>query len=263
MVSILAKVDNIGDIADLKTLDISRFDAIIFDLDSTLVDTHRYPMVASEWLLAQSHVESDEQKELYVRNLITRYFTSLQQIIEGGEYIPPFEIVRSAMAESLQDIGYYPDLKLVYDATIYFRSLHIEMSTPYHGVEKMLGHLAACNLKLGVLSNSFEGNASTILENFNLLQYFQAVVDCGHVNAYKPMQQPFFKVLEILEADATKVIYVGDEYYADMVGAKTVGLTTVWINNRKQSLDDMIIKYGSQNVPDYVTSSITEFAYML
>ena len=77
------------------------------------------------------------------------------------------------------------------------------------------------------------------------------------------MKQPFSKVLEILNVDSSHALYVGDEYYADMVGAKTMNLTTVWINNRNQSLEDFIAKYGSQNTPEYVTTSITEFADML
>ncbi|TFG31738.1 HAD family hydrolase [Candidatus Thorarchaeota archaeon] len=252
-----------GDPPVLTPLNISRFDAIIFDLDSTLVDTHSYPMVASDWLLTKSNVESTEHKELYLRNLVMRYFNAIQVIVEGGQYIPPFEIVKAAMANSLEDLGYYPDQKLVHDATIYFRSLHIEMATPYPGIEKMLENLQNHGLKLGVLSNSFEGNASIILQNFDLQNYFQAIIDCGDVNAYKPMTQPFIKILEILDVEPSRALYVGDEYYADMVGAKTVNLTTAWINNRNQSLEDLIVKYGSKNTPDYVTTSITEFASML
>lgn len=220
-------------------------------------------MVASEWLLTKSNVKSKEHREMYVRNLVIRYFNTIQTIVDGGPYITPFDIVRSAMADSLEDLGYYPDQKLVQDATVYFRSLHIELSTPYPGVEMMLKSLGRLGMKLGVLSNSFEGNSATILQNFDLREYFQAVIDCGDVRAYKPMRAPFARVLEVLEVESTKALYVGDEYYADMVGAKTMDLTTVWINNRNQSLDDLIIKHGPLSVPDYVTSSITEFANML
>lgn len=244
-------------------LDIDQFDGIIFDLDSTLIDTHRYPLVASDWLLTKSNVGTAEQRELYLRNLIMRYFRTIQIIVEGGHYIPPFDIVKSAMSDSLEDLGYYPDQKLVYDATIYFRSLHIELATPYPGVEEMLKKLRQHGLKLGVLSNSFEGNASTILRNNDLHHYFQAVIDCGDVSAYKPMSQPFTKVLEVLGIEPHRALYVGDEYYADVVGAKGVNLTTVWINSRNQSLEDLMIKHGLRNTPDFVTTSITEFANML
>lgn len=247
----------------MTTLDISRFDAVIFDLDSTLVDTHRYPLVASEWLLTKSNVESREHREIYVRNLIMRYFNTIQDIVEGGQYIPPFEIVKSAMANSLEDIGYYSDQKLVHDATVYFKSLHIEMATPYPGIEEMLKKLQSTGVGLGVLSNSFEGNTSVILQNFDLQHYFQAIVDCGTVSAYKPMKQPFIKILELLNVKPSRSLYVGDEYYADMVGAKSVDMTTVWINNRDHSLEDLVVKYGPQSSPDYVANSITEFASML
>ena len=114
-----------------------------------------------------------------------------------------------------------------------------------------------------MLSNSFEGNTAKILENFDLLHYFHAVVDCGDVNAYKPMKEPFSRILELLDIEPSHALYVGDEYYADMVGAKTTNLTTVWINGRRYSLEDLISKYGPEYVPDYVVSSIAEFAELL
>ncbi|RDE11457.1 MAG: hypothetical protein C4K48_11470 [Candidatus Thorarchaeota archaeon] len=73
----------------------------------------------------------------------------------------------------------------------------------------------------------------------------------------------FERVIEDLGVSPSKILYIGDEYYADMVGAKRVHLKTVWINSRNQSIQDMIAKYGPDTAPDYVTRSITEFANLL
>ena len=62
---------------ELNSLNIDEFKAVIFDLDSTLMDTHRYPLVASEWLLKNSNVDTGEHKESYLRNLISRYFKAI------------------------------------------------------------------------------------------------------------------------------------------------------------------------------------------
>ena len=59
---------------ELSSLNIDKFKAVIFDLDSTLMDTHQYPLVASEWLLKNSNVDADKHRESYLRNLISRYF---------------------------------------------------------------------------------------------------------------------------------------------------------------------------------------------
>lgn len=247
----------------MNKLDIDEFEAIVFDLDSTLLDTHRYPLVASKWLLEKSNVVSEELSATFLRNLVARYFKGIQEIVDGAPFRTPFEIVRTAMGNSLRDINYEVNPSLLEEATQRFKALHIELSEPYPGVLDMLIGLHSRGIKMGVLSNSFEGHAAMLLEKLRLRSYIRAVVDCGIVRAFKPMSLIFERVLDDLDVTPATTLFVGDEYYADMVGAKKVDLKTVWINNRNYSIEDMIAKYGSSSAPDYVTSSITEFAEML
>ena len=77
------------------------------------------------------------------------------------------------------------------------------------------------------------------------------------------MLEPFEAILSLIDVAPSETLFVGDEYYADMVGAKKAALTTVWINHRGNSLEDLVQKYGPEYTPDYVTKSITEFAEMI
>jgi HAD superfamily hydrolase (TIGR01662 family) len=240
-------------------LDLSKFEAVIFDLDSTLTNTQRYPIVASDWLLKKSGIDSEEMMASYLRNLVTRYRKAIQAIVAGAPYRSPFDIVYTAMANSLRDIDQKVDSNLVMEATQRFKALHLELSIPYDGVIEILEGLTTKGVKLGVISNSFEGHARIILTNLEMEHFFSSIVDCGDVFAFKPMKEPFERVLRNLNADFSTTLYVGDEYYADMVGAKSVGMTTVWINNRAVSLEDQVAKYGATSTPDFVFDSITEF----
>jgi 2-haloalkanoic acid dehalogenase type II len=253
----LEKVD------ELNSLNIDEFKAVIFDLDSTLMDTHRYPLVASEWLMKNSNVDVDEYGESYLRNLISRYFKAIEAIAEGAPFRPPFNIVKAAMKNSLEDIGFNADSDIVEEATQRFRSLHIELSTPFPGVPELLSNLESRGIRQGILTNGFVGNSRVILDNSKLRHHFEAVVDCGDVQAYKPMPELFERTLALLDVTPSETVFVGDEYYADMVGAKRLQITTVWINHRENSLDELITKYGPENTPDYVTKTIAEFAELL
>jgi 2-haloalkanoic acid dehalogenase type II len=247
----------------LSSLDIERFDAVVFDLDSTLTDTHSYPIQASMWLLRESGVRSEETASHYLRSLVARYRMEIQSIAEGGVYRPPFDIVRDAMGMSLEDIDYENNPLLVEEATRIFKQLHVELSTVYPGVEPVLSRMQRRGHRMGVLSNSFEGHADVILRKVGIAEYFDAVVDCGLVNAYKPMSQPFEKTLELLGVEAHSALYVGDEYYADIVGASLVGMATIWINNRESSLQDLVSKYGAGTSPDYVLDSVAEMLELI
>ena len=243
----------------MSELDLSKFEAVIFDLDSTLTNTQQYPFVASEWLLKKIGVDSEELKASFLQSLFTRYMAAIQAIVEGAPYRSAYEIVHTSMANSLEDIEQHVDLRLVDEAAHRFRTLHLELSTLRDGVIEILDNLKTRELKMGVITNSFAGNAKNILTNLDLVHFFSSIVDCGDVNAFKPMKAPFERVLRDLDTAATKSVYVGDEYYADMVGAKSLGMTTVWINFRERSLEDQVAKYGFAMTPDFVLSSITEF----
>ena len=247
----------------MSKLDLNKFDAIIFDLDSTLTNTHRYPIVASEWLLKKLGIDSEDIIASYIRNLVIRYRKAIQAIVEGASYRSPFDIIQTAMMNSLEDIEQTADPALVNEATQLFKALHLELSTPYEGVIDILHNLKKRGIKLGVISNSFAGNARIILTNLEMDNFFSSIVDCGDVNAFKPMKEPFERVLRDLKTEDSNALYVGDEYYADMVGAKLVGMTTVWINNRQGSLEDQVAKYGASTTPDFVLNSISEFSHLL
>ncbi|NHI89199.1 MAG: HAD family hydrolase [Candidatus Thorarchaeota archaeon] len=241
----------------------NQFDAIIFDLDSTLTDTHQYPIVACEWLLKRTGIDSEDVIASYVRHLVIRYRKAIQAIADGASYRSAFEIVYTSMKESLIDINHNVDATVVKEAAEHFKTLHIELSTGHDGVYEFLKTLQSRNIKLGVLSNSFAGNARIILNKLELSSFFSSIVDCGDVSAFKPMREPFDRVLQELNTDASRALYVGDEYYADMVGAKLLGITTVWINNRAISIEDQVAKYGISTTPDFVLKTITEFGELL
>jgi HAD superfamily hydrolase (TIGR01549 family) len=205
-------------------------------------------------------IESEEIMASYLRNLVARYRKAIHEIVEGAPYRSAYEIVHTAMKQSMGDIDQRVNSPLVKEAANRFKDLHIELSTPYDGVNALLNDLNTKGFKLGVLSNAFAGNARIILSNLELDHYFSSIVDCGDVNAFKPMSAPFERVLKDLKIESSIALYIGDEYYADVVGAKLLGITTVWINNRGVSLEDQVAKYGVNTAPDFVVRSISEFA---
>ncbi|MFW9788093.1 MAG: HAD family hydrolase [Candidatus Thorarchaeota archaeon] len=247
----------------MNEFDITLFEAVIFDMDSTLTNTHNYPVVASDWLLTKSGVDSEEIKGSFLRNLFIRYTTAIQTIVEGAPYRSASEIVHTAMKNSMEDIDHLYNPKLIDEATERFKTLHLELSVAHDGVAEMLEKLKAQEIKLGVISNSFSGHAKIILNKLELADFFSSIVDCGDVRAFKPMKAIFERALHDLNTEGSRALYVGDEYYADMVGAKSVGMTTVWINHRGRSLEDLIAKYGVPTTPDFVLKSIIEFAELL
>jgi putative hydrolase of the HAD superfamily len=76
------------------------------------------------------------------------------------------------------------------------------------------------------------------------------------------MKLAFEYSLERLGASAENSLMIGDEFYSDIVGASSVGLTTVWVNWRERNLDEMLSKYEGIT-PTVVVDSLEELVSLL
>lgn len=239
------------------------FDTVIFDLDSTLINTNDYPLKATSWILEQCTDGSLEDHEKYLTTLVETYRQGIKQIVKGAPYKTPFEVVKSAIVEGLSSIGADLDSDCINIGTQYFKNLHVELASLYPSVDDLLSVLSTNGTKIGVITNGFEGHLNVILEKLNILHHFDSLVDSGDVQTYKPRPEPFRLALEQLGATPENSLYVGDEFLSDVVGAKSVGMSAVWVNLRGNDIDSLLEKFGKENEPDLVIETITELTRFL
>ncbi len=237
---------------------LSSYKAIIFDLDNTLTETNSYPIRASRWFLTQLGITDESFLEQYLHVLITTYFMGVRNIAEGAPYRSPIDIVKSAMETATRATHLDPDPGLVTQTSRMFQQLHLEMSELQPNTRLLLARLEQRGIRMGVITNSFEGHLPLILRRLGVIDYFDALIDPGDVHAYKPMAAPFKEAMRRLGSTAEETLYIGDEYYADVVGAKGVGIDVVWVNSRRQSLEDNLQRYGESTHPDLVLNALHE-----
>jgi len=238
------------------------YDAIIFDLDSTLTDTNAYPIRASEWLLAQCVPNPTDLLNHYIMELVRNYRAELKQIVRGAHYKSPFDVVKDATRTTAEALELPISDDLLERGTQYFKQLHLEMSDLMPGAEQLLSSLKANGTRMAVVTNSFEGHVDIILEDLGVARYIDVTVDGSDVEAYKPMKQPFEYSLEKLDASPKESLMIGDEFYSDIVGASSVGLRTVWVNWRERNLGELMAKYEGV-APDVVVDSLEELVNFL
>lgn len=65
------------------------------------------------------------------------------------------------------------------------------------------------------------------IDQMGLLPYFDAVVVSGEVGLVKPHPRPFEILLEDAGVQASRAVYVGDNWLADIQGAKGMGMRAV------------------------------------
>jgi HAD superfamily hydrolase (TIGR01509 family) len=81
---------------------------------------------------------------------------------------------------------------------------------------------------LGVVSN-FYGNVGRILDEVGLAPVLTTVVDSNRVGVSKPDPAIFALAVRALGCRPDEVLYVGDSFEKDVIGAHAAGLRTAWL----------------------------------
>jgi FMN phosphatase YigB (HAD superfamily) len=82
--------------------------------------------------------------------------------------------------------------------------------------------------------------------------HFQHVITSELCKAYKPRKEVFEKSLELLNLAPEEVLYIGDSYLMDVIGAKSAGIPVIWLNRRDKKVSTREI------LPDYVIRDLND-----
>jgi putative hydrolase of the HAD superfamily len=93
-------------------------------------------------------------------------------------------------------------------------------------VRRTLPVLKEAGYYMAVISNR-DKPFLDIMESHELAPYFEFSLAAGEVESYKPDPGVFEHGLGLANLTAQDVVYVGDNYYADVVGARRAGLVPV------------------------------------
>ena len=101
----------------------------------------------------------------------------------------------------------------------------------YPCVHDTLKRLKEGGLTLGLVSNRSKP-CQPECEELGLLGYFDFAYVAAEVNAWKPNPRIFDRALEFSGSSPERTIYVGDNYYADILGAQNAGLQPVLLDEK-------------------------------
>ena len=108
----------------------------------------------------------------------------------------------------------------------YMTNLHKPVVWIPHDVPETLLALKSAGYQLAVVTNRSQP-CNDELADLGLLGFFELALTAGEAGSWKPDLRIFTLALHRLGADAEATIYVGDNYYADVLGARQAGLQPV------------------------------------
>jgi putative hydrolase of the HAD superfamily len=198
---------------------------VFFDLDHTLWDFERnseltYHKIFKKYNL-QIHLP--DFLKVYVPNN-TRLW-GLYQLDKIGKE----ELRYQRLKMSFDQIGVSvtdQDIDVLADDYIKYLSTFNHL---FEHAETILDYLKP-KYKLHIITNGFAEVQEGKLKNSSINHYFEVIMDSEKAGFKKPNPVIFEKAMSLANVQPEKALMVGDNYEVDILGAKNVGMHTLYFN---------------------------------
>ncbi len=123
------------------------------------------------------------------------------------------------------------------------------------GAERLVE--AAMSFSTCLISNGDSATQRETAHRLRLLDRFDHVLISSEVGAWKPDPEIFRLALDLVEAQPHEAVMIGDSLHADIAGAASLDISTVWINRHGWPVEPAIAS------PDLTVASPAEAAAVL
>ena len=183
--------------------------AILFDLDGTLLDT------AQDLVLALNNMLEAHKREP-VPYEVARFSVSQGSAALTRLGFP--EVIDTAEFEDLRQEFLVTYEQCVCEATCYFE-----------GVESLLSQIEAHQLPWGIVTNKPGNLTDLLLQRLALDTRSHCVVSGDTLNVRKPHPEPLLLASQTLEVDPKDIVYIGDDP-RDITAGNAAGMYTCVAN---------------------------------
>jgi len=225
-------------------LDFSRFRVVTFDCYGTLVDWETGILNALRPVLSAHGTILDNAE-------ILSLYGELEAHAEGSEYRPYREVLRDVVRGFGKTLGF--------SATAgEQQSLPDSLATwkPFPDTVASLRRLKA-KFKLSIISNVDDDLFSATARQLEI--DFDYVTTAGQARAYKPSLEVFRMAQQKMNTPSEHWLHAAQSVYHDVIPAKSLGLSTVWVNRPSRRPGAGAGKSAAAE-PDVEVSSLAELA---
>lgn len=214
-----------------------KINAIIFDLDNTLIDRQRafkemlerkLPLFVPEHKQHQIPKMIEDILRWDANGTVSRY-TCFQQFLKEYD-------IDTISAEELD------------------QSWANESGSTAYLFDDVIATLSELKKKyrLALLSNGNPKSQRRKLATIDIDDFFEYTLISGEFSVNKPDSLIFNHVAKQLSLDSCQCVYVGDNYQVDIVGAKNAGMQAIYINRFNQPHPDTLSINSISELLDYL-----------
>lgn len=197
--------------------DFGRFDALTFDCYGTLIDWEAGLLAAIRQALPAAVDAADD--------LLLETYAGHEAAAESGDYVRYREILETSLRGLAADLG----MPVSDDAAATFGGSVADWPA-FPDSPAALARLQT-RFRLGVITNCDDDLFAA--SNRRLGVVFDWVITAQQAGSYKPDPANFGLAFQRIEVPRERILHVAQSLYHDHVPAKTMGMSTVWIDRRR------------------------------
>jgi HAD superfamily hydrolase (TIGR01509 family) len=211
----------------------NHIDTIYFDLDGTLRHNRPSFIEALSSFILQLGLPSETANSRQAHRWLHYYWANSPELISDREAFNKDEDLfwvnhsrRYLLASGCQP---KEATQLAPDLTQCMRDRYTPEDLLADDVPDLLQKLKLSGFRLAVISNR-RNPFDEQLETLGIDSYFEYSLAAGTVNSWKPDPMIFQYALNEMEVKPEHAVYVGDNYFADVIGAQSSGMHAVLID---------------------------------
>lgn len=208
---------------------------IFFDLDHTLWDFETNSDIAFEAIFKKYQVNANVNKFLNNYRSINENYWKLYR----DEKITKEELRIGRLRDAFAKIKYKVDLELIDNLAVDYIEYLPKNNQLFEGTLDILDHLKP-NYKMHIITNGFNEVQYKKIENSGLNQYFDKIITSEEAGVKKPNPIIFQYALQQTNAISSESIMIGDNWEADIMGAKNAGFDVIFCNFNSKPVSESI-----------------------
>lgn len=196
-----------------------KIQAVLFDLDDTLIQYERSPAE-----VLQASFKILERDPLFS---VEEYYARFDEFAKKCDSMAELrsECFATLAAESGFERQLGRDLAETFDTERDQTNVELIPS-----VERILRDLSR-EYKLGIVTNGAQDAQQQKIDAVDLDRWIDTTVIAGREVPPKPAPEPFERAIQSLGTTATATVHVGDSLNTDIAGATAVGIDSVWVSD--------------------------------
>lgn len=206
-----------------------KYDAVIFDLDGTLLDTSEGIIKAVEYTIRKYNLNklTNDQLLSFIGPPIQESFNRMYNFDEEK---------CQRLAETFRER---------------YKTIDLLKAKPYNGIYELLNHLLENNIKIAVSTYKREDYAKTLLDAFEFNKYFNIINGADNYNKLKKKDIIKLSINDCKINNNSKVVYIGDTQ-SDLNASKELEINFIGVN----------YGFGFKNVNSYANKPNDILLYM-